>query len=100
MIWEEQVAQVVQLACLTEERTPAEQRALLRVAHKIDQELNRQTVCNSVAERYFWHPSRLGRLAGCEVAGCKVCSKWPDRTWLDDPVPVNAVTLSHVGREE
>lgn len=98
MIWEEQLAQVVKLACEVEDRTRSEQAALLRVAHKVDQELNAQTITNSVAEKYFWAPSRLALAAGCP--GCAQCRKLPDRTWLDDPVPVNCVTLAHVARKE
>ena len=37
---------VVSLACLTEDRTPLEQRALLRVAVKIEAERNATTTAN------------------------------------------------------
>lgn len=97
MIFAEEVAQVVALAALTEDRTAQEQRALLRVAHWVDKRLNTQTLTNPVAEKYFWEPSRLGRLVGCD---CVKCSAWPDRTYRDDPIPVNAQTPSHVGRDD
>lgn len=40
------LATVVELACLTEDRTDAEQRALLRVARRLDEDANANTVGN------------------------------------------------------
>ena len=40
----------VELACLTEDRTDAEQRALLRVARRIDEDRN----ANVVGNRWAW----------------------------------------------
>jgi hypothetical protein len=40
------LALVVELACETECRTDADQRALLRVAHKVDTERAKQTTTN------------------------------------------------------
>jgi hypothetical protein len=37
---------VIRLACLTEDRSDAEQRALLRVARKVDQEVNANVTGN------------------------------------------------------
>lgn len=49
---------VVELACLTEDRTDEEQRALLRVAARLDREANRFTTTN----RRSGPASRLTRL--------------------------------------
>lgn len=43
---EDDIAMVVQLACLTEDRTNQEQLALLRVARKADNEANKNVVGN------------------------------------------------------
>lgn len=44
--WYDQLALVVELACVTEDRTNDEQRALLRVAAKVDAERRKETVTN------------------------------------------------------
>lgn len=44
--WWDVLAEVVELACLAESRSNAEQRALLRVAAKVDRERSKQTVTN------------------------------------------------------
>lgn len=44
------LASVVELACLTEDRTDGEQRALLRVARRIDQDTN----ANVVGNHRYW----------------------------------------------
>ena len=40
---DQRLATVVRLACLTEDRTPAEQRDLLDIATRVDKAVNRQT---------------------------------------------------------
>ncbi len=45
------LALVVEMACLTEDRTRAEQAALLRVAARRDSAINRQTVANPHLDR-------------------------------------------------
>lgn len=44
--WYDQLALVVELACLTQDRTNDEQRALLRVAAKVDAERRKETTTN------------------------------------------------------
>lgn len=89
----EDLRHVITLALEVEDRSPEERAALLRQAHKVDAAYNRQTVTNPHEDAAFWQPSRLARLAGCTKQDCKVCNEEPDRTWKDDPIPVNRHTL-------
>jgi len=45
---------VLGLACLTESRTDAEQKALLRVAKKLDRDLTKQTITNRHPKPAHW----------------------------------------------
>lgn len=44
------LATVVEMACLTEDRSDAEQRALLRVARRVDEDTN----ANTVGNHHWW----------------------------------------------
>lgn len=66
-----------------EDLSAAERRAVLRLAHHVDRDLNRQTSSNKHANRTFEQPSRLAKTLGCMVKDCKVCNKIPDRTVPD-----------------
>ena len=54
---------VVRLACMTEDRTDAEQRALVRVAAKLDREVNRVTPGNPTWNGDWWQARPLSVLA-------------------------------------
>lgn len=49
---------VIRLACLTEDRSDAEQKALLRIADRVDFEHNKNTV-GGASTKDGWEPSFL-----------------------------------------
>lgn len=55
----EELALVVGLACLAEDRTDAEQRALLRLAWDCDREHNRMVTGNRARRQPGWSPQNL-----------------------------------------
>lgn len=78
----EQLEHVVRLATLTEDRTDAEQRALLRVAFRVDMELNSCTSRNFEARRGM-RSSRLLRevLDTRELVDAQREVLLPDKDW-------------------
>lgn len=50
----DELAAVVRLACLTEDREGSEQRALLSLAHKVDVARDRQAVRDAISRRDIW----------------------------------------------
>lgn len=73
----DQLALVVRLACLTEDRDNTEQKALLAVAERVDKEWNAQTITNAKVraecERLGW-PTMIAKNARGEVVGGVPCT--------------------------
>ena len=84
----EDQAAVVELACLTGDRTKAEQKALLRVAQRVDREINRQVSPNPhIDGPMTWPPPPCtfapGEVHGKDCGGCSGDGRaWePRRGW-------------------
>lgn len=58
----EELAAVIHLACLTEDRTDREQRALIAIAWRCDQEHNRQTSHNPARRKPSFRMQNLTAL--------------------------------------
>lgn len=82
----EDLAAVIGLACLTEDRTNQEQLALLRVARKADNDANKNTVCNA-------------RMWGIH-AGSKIAERQLPESRLEELVDKSRCVSDHPGDKQ